>query len=394
MKAIILASGEGSRLRPLTDTTPKPLLKILGKPLISYTLENLEKLGIKETIIVVKYKHELFQEILWESLWAMKLSYHLQGEKNGTAAALVGIDIPADKKILILYGDSLYPKKELKKVIESSDYGCLVQEVENPEIYGIFEEQNGKATRIIEKPSEDIGNLANMGGFLVNGSFLTLCAEVPVSSREEYEIPDALNIFVTQETFVLHRIEEALLDIGYSWNLLDANKHFLENLKDSDIQGTIEKNVHLDGNIILEEWAIIKSGSYIEGNCYFGKNSIIGPNAYVRGNTSLWEDSKIWFCVEVKNSYIGDHTKISHLSYLWDSVVGNHVNLGCGFKVANLRHDGKTHKVMVKEKLIDTGRRKFGCIIGDNTKAAINTQVYPGRVFPTGTTTIPWETIK
>ena len=64
MKAIILASGEGSRLRPLTDTTPKPLLKILGKPLISYTLENLEKLGIKETIVVVKYKHELFKETL------------------------------------------------------------------------------------------------------------------------------------------------------------------------------------------------------------------------------------------------------------------------------------------------------------------------------------------
>jgi len=217
----------------------------------------------------------------------MKLSYHVQGEKNGTAAALVGIDIPNDKKILILYGDSLYPKKELKKVIESQDFGCLVQEVENPEIYGIFEEQNGRALRIVEKPSEDIGNLANMGGFLVNGSFLTLCSEVPISSRGEYEIPDALNIFVRQETFVLHRIEEALLDIGYSWNLLDANKHFLEHLKDSDIQGTVEKNVHIDGNIILEEGAVIKSGSYIEGNCYFGKNAIIGPNAYVRGNTSL-----------------------------------------------------------------------------------------------------------
>ena len=143
----------------------------------------------------------------------MKLSYHLQGEKNGTAAALVGIDIPADKKVLILYGDSLYPKKELKKVIESQYFGCLVQEVENPEIYGIFEEQNGRAIRIVEKPSEDIGNLANMGGFLVNGSFLTLCSEVPISSRGEYEIPDALNIFVTQETFLLHRISEALLDI-------------------------------------------------------------------------------------------------------------------------------------------------------------------------------------
>ena len=93
---------------------------------------------------------------------------------------------------------------------------------------------------------------------------------------------------------------------------------------------------------------MIKSGSYIEGNCYFGKDSVIGPNAYVRGYSSLGAGGKIGFSVEVKNSYIGENSKIPHLSYLGDSIVGNNVNLGGGFKVANLRHDGKNMRVMIQ----------------------------------------------
>ncbi len=393
MKAIILASGEGSRLRPLTDTTPKPLLKILGKPLLEYNLEILENM-VDECIIVVKYKSELFEATFGRKYGKMKLSYHLQGEKNGTATALQEIYLPEDETLLILYGDSIYSEKDLLKVIQAKHFGCLVQEVQNPEIYGIFEESDGKATRIIEKPTEYIGNLANMGGFFVNGSFLKLCQHVPLSVRGEYEITDALNEFIKEHIFKLHRLQEEILDIGYAWNLLDANTHFLEKLKKSKIHGTIEENVVIQGNIILEKGAIIKSGTYIEGNCYFGKDSIIWPSAYIRGNTSLGEGSKIGFCVEVKNSYIGDHSKIPHLSYLGDSVVGNNVNLWCGFKVGNLRHDGGNIKALVKEKLTDTGRRKLGCIIGDRVKTGINTQVYPGRTLPTGSTTLPGEVIK
>ena len=95
MKAIILASGEWSRLRPLTDTTPKPLIKILWKSIIEYNLEVLKDY-IDECIIVVKYKSELFQSTLWEDFEWMKLSYHIQWDKPGTAAAIQDINLKGE----------------------------------------------------------------------------------------------------------------------------------------------------------------------------------------------------------------------------------------------------------------------------------------------------------
>ncbi len=393
MKAIILASGEWSRLRPLTDTTPKPLIKILGKSIIEYNLELLRDF-VDECIIIVRYKSEQFEELIWDEYMGMKVSYHKQWEKTGTAAAIEDIEVNTNDKLLILYWDSIYPKGDIKNIILSHEYGCLVKEVQNPEAYGIFEQKDWLATRVIEKPTQDVWNLANMGWFFVSWELIELCKWVEPSQRWEYEITDAINTYVMKYPFRLHKLTGEILDIWYPWNLLDANNIFLSDIEESDIKWSIEENVHIHGHIILEEWAIIKSGTYIEWNCYFGKNTIIWPNAYVRWNTSLWDNSKIWFSVEVKNSYIWENTKISHLSYLWDSIVGNNVNLGCGFKVANLRHDGKNMRTMVKWELIDTGKRKLGCIVWDNTMAGINTQVYPGRVLSTWTATIPWETVK
>ncbi len=393
MKAIILASGEGSRLRPLTNTTPKPLLKILGKSLIEHNLENLWWL-VEECIIVVKYMPETFKESIWKQYKNISISYHLQGEENGTAAAIKDIKHEKNEDILVLYWDTIYPRKELEKVIQSNNYGCLVKHVENPEIYGIFEQENGFALRVIEKPENFVWNLANMAAYKFNSSIIEMCKKVQISTRWEYEITDALNTFIQYNPFQLHTIESDLLDIGYAWNLLDANTLFLGNLSESEIHWSIEENVHIDGNIILEAGAIIKSGTYIEWNCYFWKDSAIGPNAYVRGNTSLGDWSKIGFAVEVKNSYIGENTKIPHLSYLWDSIIWNNVNLGAWFKVANLRHDKKNIRVMIKWKLIDSWKHKLGCIIGDKVKTWVNTLIYPGRVLETGTGTNPWEIIK
>lgn len=393
MKAIILASGEGSRLRPLTYTTPKPLLKILWKSIIEHNLENLRDF-VSECIIVVRYKPELFKQELWEEYMGMKLSYHLQGDKTGTGAAIQDIEVEKDDKILILYGDSIYGKNDLKNVIMSHEYGCLVKEVEHPERYGIFEQKDGRAIKVVEKPSEYIGNLANMAGYMFSGEIVDMCKKLEPSIRWEYEITDALNEFIMKHPFRLHKVEEDILDIWYPWNLLDANEKYLSSLNESNIRWEIEDGVTIKWNIILEEGAVIKSGTYIEGNCYFWKDSVIGPNAYVRGNTSLGNGGKIWFAVEVKNSYIGNNSKVPHLSYVWDSILGNNINLWVGFKVANLRHDGKNMKVMIKWGLVDSGRRKLWCIIWDNTKTAINTQVYPGRVLESDTATLPWEIIK
>jgi bifunctional UDP-N-acetylglucosamine pyrophosphorylase/glucosamine-1-phosphate N-acetyltransferase len=87
--------------------------------------------------------------------------------------------------------------------------------------------------------------------------------------------------------------------------------------------------------------------------------------------------------VEIKNSIIGDNTNVAHLSYVGDSIIGSNCNLGAGTIVANLRHDGQTIKTTINNKLIDTRKRKFGTIMGDNSKTGIGTLIYPGRkIYP------------
>ena len=114
-------------------------------------------------------------------------------------------------------------------------------------------------------------------------------------------------------------------------------------------------------------------------NCYF----------YSIGN-----DCKVGNAVEIKNAILMEGSVIGHLSYCADSVIGEKVNFGAGTIVANLRHDNGNVKSMVRGELIDTGRRKFGTIIGDHAKTGIHTSIYPGRKIWPGKTTMPGEIVK
>lgn len=392
MKAIILAAGEGTRLKPLTNTVPKPLLKICGKSIIEYTLESLHTY-VDEFIIVTKYKSEMFPEKLGKEYKKAKITYVVQWADKWTAWALFWIKIEGD--FLVINGDSIFDKKDLESLIKDKHYGALVQEVDNPSIYGIFKPSNEWfAEEIIEKPEEFVWNLANLWVYKFNQSLLTYIKKIPLSKRGEYEITDAINIFCKAEKFKLIPVKKYFVDIGYPWDILKANSHFLSDLKKSKLKGEVEKWVYINWNVILEKWAIIKSGTYIEGNVYIESGAIVWPNAYIRGNTVIGKDSKVWFSVELKNSSIGEKTAIPHLSYIGDSVIGNNVNLWGWTKVANLRHDNKNIRVMVKDKLIDSGLRKLWVIVWDNVKTGINTMIYPGRILDTGSMTIPGEIIK
>ena len=120
----------------------------------------------------------------------------------------------------------------------------------------------------------------------------------------------------------------------------------------------------------------------------------IGPNCYIRGHTSIGDHCRIGQAVEVKNSLILSHTHIGHLSYVGDSVIGEHVNLGAGTITSNFRHDGKMHRSLVSGVLIDTGRKKFGAVIGDGVRTGIHTSIYPGRKLWPGVTTLPGEMVR
>jgi len=280
-------------------------------------------------------------------------------------------------------------------VLNYNWYWVLAKKVKNPEKYGIFKiNSDNNIEKIIEKPKENIWNLANLWGFKFDKKILEIVNNIKISERWEYEITDAINEFVKLFTFKAFEIEWEFIDVWYPWDILTANSHLLKNLSESNIKWTIEDWVTIKWKIILEEWAILKSWTYIEWNCYIWKGSKIGPNTYLRWQTVIWEACKVWNAVEIKNSSIWDKTNIAHLSYIWDSIIWNNVNIGWWFISANLRHDKTNIKVPVKWVLTDSWLYKLWIIIWDNCKTWINTSSMPWRVLENDNFTNPWDVIK
>jgi UDP-N-acetylglucosamine diphosphorylase / glucose-1-phosphate thymidylyltransferase / UDP-N-acetylgalactosamine diphosphorylase / glucosamine-1-phosphate N-acetyltransferase / galactosamine-1-phosphate N-acetyltransferase len=177
--------------------------------------------------------------------------------------------------------------------------------------------------------------------------------------------------------------------IVHSWDLLKANEEHLSHLAQSKIEGEVHASAVIEGNLELGSGSRILPGVFIEGNVVIGENCKIGPNCYIRGATSIGDHCHIGQAVEIKNSIILSHTSIGHLSYVGDSVIGRKVNFGAGTITSNLRHDNANHRTMVAGQLIDTGRRKFGAIIGDHVHTGIHTSIYPGRKLHPHTSTRP-----
>jgi len=171
-------------------------------------------------------------------------------------------------------------------------------------------------------------------------------------------------------------------DIGLPWHLLDANKFLLNNIK-QDIKGKVEENVQIIGDVRIGKNTLIRSGSYIIGPCYIGENSLIGPNAFIRPFTSIGDDCHIGMS-EIKNSLIFSNTSIPHFNYIGDSIICENVNLGAGTKISNLRFDNNNIKMKINEKLIDSGRRKLGAIIGPNSQTGINSSIMCGKKIGEG----------
>ena len=190
----------------------------------------------------------------------------------------------------------------------------------------------------------------------------------------------------------IHYAQKSFLMV-YSWDILKANELAVALNTVWENKGIAHSSLYVDGKLSVGSGTKILPGVVIEGEVIIGSNCKIGPNCYIRGSTSIGHQCHIGQAVEIKNSVIFNQTNVGHLSYIGDSILGEKVNLGAGTTTSNLRHDGKTHSSKVADKLVDTGRRKFGTVIGDNVHTGINTSIYPGRKIWPGLTTRPADIV-
>ncbi|MFH0961694.1 MAG: bifunctional sugar-1-phosphate nucleotidylyltransferase/acetyltransferase [archaeon] len=388
--AIVLAAGEGTRLRPITFTRPKPLIPILGKPFISHILENLSKAGIRRAIVVIGYRGEEIRKYLEENSkkLGLKIDFVTQARALGTGhafAAAAGLLAKSDERFLCLAGDNYYSAGDIADFVKKAEKeaGFLVGGIDvlDPGRFGIFSLEGERVTKVIEKPANPPSNTANASLYLFDKSCLDLAGKLEKSPRGEYEITDVLKILAGRNLLNFSRLSY-WTDLGAPWDILDLNAKLLSEMKGKIHSGAeIERGAHIKGAVLIGKGTIVKSGSYIEGPVWIGEDCSIGPNCYIRAGTVLGEKTGVGQAVEIKNSVFFGHTNVKHLSYVADSVIGKNCNFGAGTITANLRHDKGNIKMVLNGKLVDSGRRKLGVVMGDNSKTGIHCSVYPGRTI-------------
>jgi bifunctional UDP-N-acetylglucosamine pyrophosphorylase/glucosamine-1-phosphate N-acetyltransferase len=389
MQVVILAAGEGTRMRPLTEATPKPMLPVADQPLVAHTADAAVEAGANELIFVVGYEADAVRAYFGESYRGVSVEFAVQVEQLGTADAVRSARSYLDGEFAVLNGDNLYDQASITALFDAGP-SVAGYRVEDPSAYGVLSADGDRVTGIVEKPDHPPTELANAGAYVFPAAACEWL-DVEQSERGEYEITDVVASAIEESTVTAVEVDR-WLDVGRPWELLEANEWKLAELQ-RRIDGEVRGDAILNGRVVVESGATIEPGVVVEGPALIRSGAEVGPNAYVRGATLLGEDTHVGHGVEIKNSVVRAGSAVPHVSYVGDSLLGTNVNFGAGTQVANLRHDDAVVSQTVKGERVSTGRRKYGVIAGDGVKTAVNTSINPGVCLSGGSITTPGESV-
>lgn len=237
VKAVLLAAGKGVRMRPLTSSIPKAMVKLAGKPMVEWQLESLEEAGVDEVAIIVGHKKEVIERHFGGKWNGIKLTYIHQEKQEGTGHAVKHArDFVEGEHFVVAYcdvivGASLYSK--LANVNEFADYEVLMcgREVKDPWRYGVLVVQDEKVVDMVEKPKygEEPSNIINAGVYQFSAKIFDELDKLERSSRGEYELTDAIMPFIKQgKVRFIGMCEGICMDIGTKEDLEEAEKQLRE----------------------------------------------------------------------------------------------------------------------------------------------------------------------
>ena len=314
MKAVIPLAGKGSRLRPHTHHTPKPLLKVAGKPVLAYILDDLREIGVEEIVFIVGHLREATEAWIEKEYPEIRGHYVLQEVQDGTAGA-VGLAEPfIDDELLIVFADAvLEVDYDLVRSLDSRYAGVIwAKEVEDYQRFGVIvTADDGTMTRIVEKPSEPVSKLANIGlyyirdhALLYEGIRATLAA--PPGPSGEFYLTDAFQYMVDRGSKILTAPVQGWWDAGKTETLLETNAHLV-----ATTRGGIDPGATIEGAEIVEP-VRIESGVVVRGGT-------IGPDVTLERGASAID-------CRIRNSVVGPEARLERAE-LHDSIVGAHASV-------------------------------------------------------------------
>lgn len=314
MKAVLLAAGLGQRLKPITNSIPKPMIPIAGKPFLEYVINDIVNTGFDEICLVIGYHGDQIKNYFGNgSKFGVKIQYILQSAYRGTADATnYARKFVGEDKFLLYLSDTIIPNglevhiKDMLK--EESEVSILSAKISLHEIAGAgnIEVNEDNVIKITEKLHDSTSDLAWAGVAIFKSNFIfNILEKLEMSARGEYEITDAMNVMLGYNKIIKNHICQKYIDSGTVNGLIDAAKFILSK---KYTKHCIEKNF---------SHCTIGEPFYIGKNCVIDDDVVIGPFVSVGDNVSIGHN------VKIQQSIILDETKISSNQTIINSLVNN-----------------------------------------------------------------------
>ncbi|OPY39032.1 MAG: Bifunctional protein GlmU [Methanoregula sp. PtaU1.Bin051] len=349
MQAVILAAGEGMRVRPLTRSRPKALIPVANRPIIGYVIDALIENGIRDIIVVTGYRKEQVTRFL--NQLDVPVTVVVQDKQLGTAHALRCAEPKIKGDFLLLPGDNYIDPGSIAKIRDTRN-AMLLKEHPNPSNFGVVLLHEGYVTEILEKPLESPSFMVSTGIFSLTPSFFDYI--------RGNDITDAITNMIGNGEKIQGIIADDWQDAIYPWDLLKMNTRLLPYVKPGK-DGMVSRNAIITGSVRIGKGSTIGPGTVITGPVIIGNDCEIGAHCSIMPNTSIGARVKIEpFCL-IGNALVMDDCSIGSHSRVVDAVIGE------GSVLSN--HVTTCTSASLMEIGGSVVRPAFGAILGDEVRA-------------------------
>lgn len=379
LPVIILAGGVGSRIKDIANNKPKVLLKVAGKSIVEYVLDNIIEIGLHD-IYIVTDKPNYFEDISLKYGKKAKIDIIRQEQPEIRGAVLSAKDVVVHDYFILAYGDILSPRQFYSDVIEAFNvYAKPVMAVvpeEDVTSYGAaLIDSRGVIRKVVEKPKETLPEAYAIGGLYILGrEFFNIL-------EESSDMGEAISKYSSQQQVVASIWSGWWIDIGYPWDLLKAVHFVLKSIDKTIIspRAHVASSAIIRGPVIIEDDVVVDEYSIIKGPIYIGKGTYIGSYALVREYANLEKNVVVASNAEVVWSCIQDKVTIGRNSYLGFSVIGERAVIEPNVITLTLLRSVKEKPIIVKRRGQEYA--KLGAFIGASSRVRAGTVLEAGTLI-------------
>ena len=371
---LVLAAGEGMRLRPLTRHRPKPMVPVIGKPILEHAFDELIEAGSGKLNIVVGYRRERVQSHFGSTYRDVPLHYVLQKKQLGTGHAVLVAEDTVDDPFLVVNGDQIVDRGILREVLgshQSTDAVVTLAVMRRPpnEEYGGVAVENGVVTGFIDPPlSEERDVLLNVGTYCFESDIFDAIRQTTPRDGE-HSLVDAISHLVeTGEEVRAVETEGLWLDATYPWDVLDI----AENLFDHERRPDRRSNSVAESATVHED-ATLREPTVVQPDCEIGPCAVVGPYVCLGENATVGSGAVLERCVVDADVRIGSNAT------LVDCVLGRGVGVGPGSTVPGGPGDVRVGAVVHEDE-------RLGALLADRVRDRGGVTYVPGTIVGSDTT--------